>query len=344
MAKSLDLVGKRFGHLTVVSRAENNHRGNTQWNCVCDCGGKKVVLGYDLKKGRTTTCGCKAYLVGKPSHSRISLVGNRYGKLTVVSLNEERSKNGVLVWNCKCDCGNSFIARGGNLKSGKATHCGCLKPEFPNNFIDITGNRYGRLVAVEIASRGHGAVMWRCICDCGNEKIVPAENLRNGHTRSCGCLLKESRRKNALSNALINRDLPTDPETYRLIKTAFNSMHGRCSTSYHKPENYHDRGIAVCDEWTTFEPFLEWALENGFEQGLTLDRIDVNGGYNPDNCRWTTQKVQSNNKRTNVYITIDGETKTMRQWADHFGVSYPMVKARKRYGWPQSRWFDPPQK
>ena len=341
MAKPLDLTGQRFGSLTVVSRAENNSRGNTQWHCQCDCGGSKIVLGYDLTHGRTTTCGCKAYLKDKPSPKRVDIVGKKFGKLTVISLNEERSKNGVLYWNCLCDCGNTFVASGSNLKNGNASHCGCSKKETLAKYDDLTGKRYGRLTVSELAYHENGIVYWKCICDCGNQKIVRASDLRNGHTSSCGCLLKESRRRNALTRSLENRDLPTDAETYRNLQKIFYGMHRRCSDKYCKPEHYHDRGISVCEEWKEFDCFLSWALANGYKIGLTIDRIDNNRGYSPDNCRWATSKEQQNNKRDNVYITIDGVTKTMKQWSEYYGLNYGMVRGRRQRGWPQSRWFEP---
>lgn len=341
MAKPLDLTGQRFGNLTVVSRAENNSRGNTQWNCKCDCGGSKIVPGYDLTHGRTTTCGCKAYLKDKPSPNRVDIVGKKFGKLTVISLNDERSKNGVLYWNCLCDCGNTFVASGSNLKSGNATHCGCSKKETLAKYDDLTGKRYGRLTVSELAYHENGIVYWKCICDCGNQKIVKASYLRAGRTSSCGCLLRESRRKNALTRSLENRDLPTDAETYRNLQKIFYGMHRRCSDKYSRPEHYHDRGISVCEEWKEFDCFLSWALANGYKIGLTIDRIDNNRGYSPDNCRWATNKEQQNNKRDNVYITIDGVTKTMKQWSEYYGLNYGMVRVRRQRGWPQSRWFEP---
>lgn len=261
----------------------------------------------------------------------------------VVSLNEEKSNSGVLVWNCKCDCGNTFVARGSNLKSGKATHCGCSRPP-ASNFIDLSGGKYGKLTVIGVERRVGGKAYWNCVCDCGGKCVVSGTDLRSGHTRSCGCLLKETRRKNASRNWLANRDIPTDPETYKNVQRAFFSMHHRCSSAYHDTMAYHDRGITVCDEWKDFGNFLSWAINNGFEQGLTLDRIDVNGNYSPNNCRWVTNKVQQNNKRNNVRITIGEETKTLSQWCEVYGVGKATVRQRMKRGWPQERWFEAPRK
>ena len=121
-------------------------------------------------------------------------------------------------------------------------------------------------------------------------------------------------------------------------------MKNRCRPDYYEARYYYDRGIRVCDEWKRFEPFQDWALANGYADNLTLDRINVNAGYSPDNCRWVTIKVQQNNKRDNVYVTINGETKTLKMWCEQLCVDYRMVLARRRRGWPQERWFEPPRK
>jgi hypothetical protein len=149
MAKPLSLIGNRYGSLIVVARAENNKKGNTMWLCKCNCGNEKIALGYDLTHGRTTSCGCQKGNPDIPSLRRIDLVGKRFGNLTVKSLNEEKSKNGILIWDCACGCGNSVSVRGGNLKSGHTTSCGCLsKNTHPKSFTDLTGKKFGRLTVI----------------------------------------------------------------------------------------------------------------------------------------------------------------------------------------------------
>lgn len=342
MAEALDLTGQRFGNLTVIERAENNKKGNTQWLCKCDCGKQKIALGYDLKHGRTTTCGCAMNKKGIASHNRVNLVGNRYGKLVVTSLNEELSNNGILVWNCKCDCGNTFTARGGNLKNGKATHCGCNKSEFPPNFIDLTNKRFGRLVVLGIAKHEPKHITWNCKCDCGNEIEIYGANLRKGNTKSCGCYQKEQATK-IIKNQ--KRPAKSPNRTHGLsqekIYYHWTSMKSRCKPNYHNHNSYYDKGVKVCDEWKHFEGFRDWAYSHGYNDNLTLDRIDYNGNYEPDNCRWVNWKTQANNKSTNVFITIDGKTKTLKEWSDYYGLNYGMVKARHRKGWSTEELFKP---
>lgn len=334
MAEPVNLIGERFGNLTVIERAENNNRGNTQWLCKCDCGNTKVRLGYDLTHGRSVTCGCAINRKGKPSEKRKSIVGNKYGKLTVVSLNEEKSKNGVLVWNCVCECGNTCTARGGNLKFGKSTHCGCMKKKREKvqiAFSDISGERFGKLTVISIHNADKGE--WNCKCDCGNDVIYTEKQLKSGTRKSCGCL---SKRKRSTKRRLTKEEKHIQSEWY--------SMRGRCSENYHGRRNYYDRGITICDEWDDFDNFEQWALSNGYSRHLTLDRINPDKGYSPENCRWVTMKEQQNNKRNNVRIEINGATKTLKQWSEFYNLPYGTVKMRKRKGWGVDRLFEPVHK
>ena len=322
MAKPVNLVGNRYGYLTVIERVENNSRGNTQWLCKCDCGNEKICLGYDLTHGRTTTCGCAIYLKRKPSPKRISLVGEKYGKLTVVSLNEEKTRNGVLFWNCLCECGNKYIARGSNLKSGKSTHCGCSRKEYPNNFIDLTGRKYGSLTALDVYSHSRGRIMWNCVCDCGQRIVVNGESLRTGHRKTCGDRIRHK----VASRAKLS-------STDKRLRTAWRSMLIRCTPKYHGRKNYFDKGISVCEEWNQqYEKFREWALANGYDDSLTIDRIDTNGNYEPGNCRWVSNADQQRNKRNNRYYTYHGKTQLIPAWAEEFGVTDSTIRSRIRRG------------
>ena len=211
-----------------------------------------------------------------------------------------------------------------------------------SKLIDLTGQRFGRLTVIKLdhfKMKGvHKRPYWLCICDCGNEKIVTSGTLRNGMTRSCGCFQREQATK---------RQYKGNPHRRRLYGV-LRKAHERCedpNSEFYK--NYGARGITVCDEWSGSEGldnFIKWASENGYREGLTLDRKDNDKGYSPENCTWETRKHQSNNKRNNVWITMNGETKTLAMWCEYYNVPYGRVEARySKMGWNiEDALFTPP--
>lgn len=174
---------------------------------------------------------------------------------------------------------------------------------------DITGEKFQRLTAIKYVGKDkNGKSLWLCLCDCGNEVIATLNNLQRGNTKSCGCLNSEK---------TIERSTKHGKRGTRLYNI-WSLMKNRCSCEknpcYH---NYGGRGISVCNEWQNdFEAFYDWAISNGYADDLTIDRIDNDGNYEPANCRWITNKQQSCNRRTNRFIAIDGETKTVTEWAN----------------------------
>lgn len=200
--------------------------------------------------------------------------------------------------------------------------------------IDITGMRFGRLTPEYCVGQGRDKrAMWKCKCECGNSIIVSGKALRNGNTKSCGCL---------------NRDKSTE----RIV--SFNTRHGQANTRLYRiwglmklrcnnPNtiNYNDyggRGIKVCDEWANdFEVFYEWAMAHGYDDALTIDRIDFNGNYSPDNCRWATNKQQQNNRRSNKVVSFDDKQMTISEWSDALGMNYDALEKRLLNGWSAER-------
>ena len=200
--------------------------------------------------------------------------------------------------------------------------------------IDLIGKRFGRLLVLSEDTKRDksGNVYYLCRCDCGNEKIIKSASLRSGLTVSCGCYHLEKVSK-------------VNPKYKRRLYRKYWSMRNRCE--YPGAKFYYcygGRGIKVCDEWKDFEAFEKWAYENGFKEGLTLDRIDVNGNYEPNNCRWITHKEQQSNRRDNVYITFNGERRTVQQWSEITGIKKSTIQRRMKLGWDEKDLLKPVDK
>lgn len=193
--------------------------------------------------------------------------------------------------------------------------------------LDLVGDRYGRLVVLEkLPERRRKHVVWRCICDCGAFDEVTTSELRFGRHRSCGCYQKER-----ASEA--NR---THGESQTRLYRIWCAMIKRCENEHTVGfENYGGRGISVCHEWrNSYTSFRDWALSHDYRDDLTLDRIDVNSGYDPDNCRWATHGEQMNNTRRNKTFEYNGERHTLREWSEITGVPYHRLRGRVSYrGW-----------
>jgi hypothetical protein len=188
---------------------------------------------------------------------------------------------------------------------------------------DLTGMVFGRLKVLKFSGVNEKTkcAEWICECICKKKTIVSGARLRNGKTKSCGCL-KEGYRHGKSGDRLYNILMRMKARCYNPTDDAY--------------ELYGGRGIRICDEWLDKETgvicFYKWATENGYSEDLTIDRIDVNGNYEPNNCRWVTMKVQQNNKRNNVRIEINGEIKTMKQWSEVLGIDYIILQRRYNLG------------
>jgi hypothetical protein len=198
---------------------------------------------------------------------------------------------------------------------------GGIKMEIKYN---LTGQKFGRLTVIKrvenrIKKCGQKQVMYLCKCDCGNEKVISYDNLKR-QTRSCGCLHREQISK-------LNKK-------HGLHKTRIHSiwwnMLSRCKNKNVKAyKDYGGRGITVCDEWANdFVNFYNWAMENGYNDNLTIERIDVNKGYNPDNCKFISPEEQAHNKRNSVMITYSNETHQISYWANKFNISRDILWER----------------
>ena len=188
-------------------------------------------------------------------------------------------------------------------------------------FSDLTGERFGRLVVIErVGTDRNKKPLWKCRCDCGNTTIVTPQPLKEGRIKSCGCLHQERMNAGNIKHGKRYSRL------YKIWVGISQRTNNEKNPSY---KHYGGRGICVCDEWLNdFQAFYDWSVTNGYNDNLTLDRIDNDGNYEPSNCRWATQKEQMNNTRVNRLITLDGETHTVKEWSEITGIPSNVIHAR----------------
>ena len=216
------------------------------------------------------------------------LTGKVFGRLTVIS-QAASDKCGHARWLCQCECGKEKIISSSSLIEGSTQSCGCLRNErltASKKPVDLSGQRFGRLVAVKAIGRASdGCAMWLCNCDCGRTAIVHGSRLRCGKTTSCGCKVHGAHTHGQTVNCV------TMPRLYRI----WVGMKQRClNPNRPKWHRYGGRGIKVCEAWRNdYMSFRNWALNNGYQEDLTIDRIDNDGDYEPDNCRWVTVSENS---------------------------------------------------
>lgn len=202
--------------------------------------------------------------------------------------------------------------------------------------IDMTGERYGKLTVISRAENTKAnKAQWLCRCDCGNYKIITRHSLMQ-NTKSCGCSKGE----------FISQRMKTHGMKKTRLYRIWSGMKDRCLNPKSKYWNaYGGRGITIFQDWIdSFESFRDWAYQSGYSEKLTIDRIDNNKGYSPDNCRWATYKEQENNRRNNHILTINGISKTASEWADYYGISSNVFISRIDSGWSIEKAISTPLK
>lgn len=210
--------------------------------------------------------------------------------------------------------------------------------QLPNSIIEMLGKKYGKLLIQGVSykkpvfSKKENRIkkyiyFVKCKCDCGKEKIINAETIKRQKVFSCGCYIKEKLKKGLnVKHGLTNHRL------YHI----WCCMKNRCyNVNYLEFKYWGGKGVSICDEWkNNFENFYNWAIDNGYKDNLSIDRIDGNKNYCPENCRWATAKEQANNQRNNKLIFYKNQTKTLAEWCNFFGVKYSLVRDRiYRYNW-----------
>lgn len=198
---------------------------------------------------------------------------------------------------------------------------------------NIAGQKFGRLLVLNRVENVNGRVAYLCKCDCGKEVIVKSGDLTSGNTKSCGCLRTEK---------LLQRSISHGKSKTRLYKI-WKGIRNRCyNQKHHDYIHYGERGITVCDEWKNdFIAFEKWAKNNGYNEKLTIERIDANSNYCPDNCKWITIQEQQSNKRNSHYIEYQGEKRTLAEWSRILDINHAVILTRLRRGWPVEKALSP---
>jgi hypothetical protein len=195
--------------------------------------------------------------------------------------------------------------------------------------VDLTGQRFGRLIVVsksEFRGKNRNS-FWNCVCDCGNTKTIELQSLKSGKTKSCGCLHNELQANRKKKHGLCNHRL------YGI----WTGMKQRCTNPKRNGyKHYGGKGITVCQEWFDFPAFYLWATANGYTEKLTLDRINPDGNYCPENCQWIPEADQNRNKTNNRLITAQGKTMLLCDWAKILGIRASVILNRIQSGWTET--------
>lgn len=258
-----------------------------------------------------------------------------YGRWTVKSFSHRKGSH--YFYNCLCLCGVFKKVDISGLRSGRSKSCGCLAKEISReqgkkSFKDISGKIFGKLLVLKRSENNiPKLVRYICKCDCGNIREVSSSNLKYGHTKSCGCLAKTIHIKHHMYN-------------HPIYKVYF-SMKSRCHNKKNKRyKNYGGRGIVMCDEWKdSFEQFYK-DMGPKPSPKHSIDRINNNGNYCKENCKWSTREQQDSNKTNNIFISHNGITKTITQWSKILNVSVQTLMKRHNNKWDDSKIIEAPVK
>ncbi len=189
----------------------------------------------------------------------------------------------------------------------------------------LVGKKFSSLEVLSFEYMKNRGAYFLCKCDCGVLCIKLGTTIKSNTTKSCGCVGKETQR------VAVTKHGGSKGKLFFCLQAIKRRCFNAKNRSYRR---YGGRGISVCDDWLVYENFESWALSNGYKEGLSIDRINNDGNYEPGNCRWTTSKVQGNNKESCVYLTYNGEKLTIAQWAEKTNISWSTIKRRLKSGWP----------
>lgn len=254
------------------------------------------------------------------------MTGKRFGALVAISPTEIK-KNKAVCWLFKCDCGREKILPMSQVKYGAIKSCGCrinAKARKPKSQRVYIGQTFGKLTVIQLMGRDKdNHFLSKVRCECGHEFVTRDTFLVCGSRTQCPVCSN----KNIMTHGL--SDTP--------IYYVWQGMKDRCCNPNSKSfQNYGGRGITICEEWLNSDVFIEWAIENGWKEGLQIDRINVNGNYEPDNCRFVTPQENARNKRDTIYIHYEGNLLTIGEVSEITGLAHELIYQRiHKYGWSE---------
>ena len=310
-----DFIGKKFNDWEVIDW-EIGPKKEVEWICRCKCGNIKKQKVDNIKNGRSKMCKECANKKRKKEKKQ------KEEKILKLRFNNHLNwtENNTFIGTYK-----EFLEE---CKKRKEIEQKKKKIKEEKELNKELGQKYGRLTVIEIIKPKKGLTKWRCKCDCGNEYIGIGKYIKYGNIKSCGCIAKELQ-----ENAIV----------YKRIYKVFRGMIERCYNPKNKNfKNYGGRGITICEEWKK-DPrkFIDWAYKNGYNEKAkkwecTIDRIDVNGNYEPNNCRWVDMKIQAKNKRRSGRIgkkyNIYGKEMTVKEIEEKYEISQQLFNYRIKKG------------
>ena len=275
-------------------------------------------------------------------HNVNDYIGKKFGLLTVIGQSPKTNPYSN-KFDFQCDCGNIISECPGRVLYGHKKSCGkCRKRntsyELEQRITNSIGMKFGKLTIIGVSHKnGSGKNYAKCKCECGNIIDVLPNSLFNNESKSCGC--------SKLNNPMLANNKSTssgnykDGRTKHLLYGTWKQMINRCENPKSKHyDRYGGRGIKVCEEWRDFWSFVKWSDSiGGKPNGYTLDRIDNDGNYCPENCRWADWGTQMSNKSSNRYITYNGKTQTIHQWSIDIGLNEQTLTNRINRGWSIER-------
>lgn len=256
----------------------------------------------------------------------IDLTGKNIGDWEVIEY------AGKSMWRCKCKCGKENLVDGKSLRNGKSKSCGSCaskkrmeyQEKFQAKYQDISGMKFGKLTVVKRGGiNKRGRHVWICSCECGGTKEAEAYDLISGKIKSCGCLAQKKNKAKKKTSNRRSRSYrnPSLPDTAHVLYGMQTRCYNKSNPSY---KNYGGRGIKICDEWMDkehgVENFIKWCSESGYKKGLTIERIDNDGDYCPENCKWATKAEQSCNRRNTILVLCNGTFVPISKMASETGL------------------------